>query len=288
MYFTENAYPWRTGPLITGDTLNTGVVGKPLPVDWVYAQQWNTTNSPHYALLCPGVGRLSYWHPLKTNAFHYELPKNLAYDSSTSTGPIGVAPVGYTGVPQGGVPAPVSMSDAFWGTGFQLIQPIASNLVSATDWSSVYNNANTTKSAYTSGLAANSQGVYLNGLTSNPMIYGLAKPFNDNFCGSAMEPVFSTSILSHYIKEGLPTATNYVAQSFKIPVMLGLIGHFIRKENYRLIPMEIFEGCTLEFTMNPTYLFTSNHTTNQQNRNYNLSNVYLEMETMIILDSGID
>jgi hypothetical protein len=149
----------------------------------------------------------------------------------------------------------------------------------------MYNNANTSKVLYRGPSGVN---VYQNSYSSDPKIFGFAKPFNDNFCGSAMEPVFSNSVLTHYIANGVPTATNYLQQTFKIPVMLGLIGHFIRKENYRLIPMEIFEGCTLEFTMNPTYLFTSLHSVNQQNRNYNLSNVYLEMETMIILDSGID
>lgn len=285
-YVNEGQYPWRVGPFIQADSAFTANIGKILPVDWTFQVGWAAQASAtpnQMQVLTPMVGRLAYWHPLKSNAFEWTLPKGLSYDASVSTGPVGQALIGYGGSVAGGVPAPISMADAFWGTGFQLVQPLTSNLTTGTDFSSIVNNANTTKTLW-----FGTGTPYMTALASLPMIYGMAKPFNDNFCGSTMEPTFSTLVLTHYIQMGLPVATNYTAQSFKIPVMLGLIGHFIRKENYRLLPMEIFDGCTLEFTMNPTYLFTSIHTTNQQNRNYNLSNVYLEMETMIIMDTAID
>jgi hypothetical protein len=273
-YHSTGSYPWQTVlGVANASTQSPPYVATAFtPVDWTLTYNWTTGGTTPPGLFASTPQRLSYWHPLKSNAFNWGLPTYMTHDSSASTGPTGMGGQGWSTAgtpsataPQGGVSAPIAMADAFWGTGFQPISPIVSNQVVTADWSSVYNNANTTAALY---LGAPTAPVDYTQLQSQPMIYGLAKPFNDNFCGSAMEPTFSTSVLTHYINRGLPTATNYTSQAFKIPIMLGLIGHFIRKENYRLIPMEIFEGCTLEFTMNPTYLFTSNHTMNQQNRNF--------------------
>ena len=85
-------------------------------MDYEFGNNWLVNNITMQMNV--GVARLAYWHPLKTNAFAYVPNDQLGYEADITTGPIGIAPVAYGGLARGGVPSPVAMADAFWGTGF--------------------------------------------------------------------------------------------------------------------------------------------------------------------------
>lgn len=235
-----------------------------------------TNSSPSWATINPTAtwnhittnwSPVTYWSPLRNNSVVWQTSPFIEWDTAIGAGPLGT----YNGAP----PSTVQLIDAYYGTGVSL----CGNSSQCDDPTMLINNLNQTLFYNGPG-----QGGSLT-WDMNTINYGFADPFPANFCSGTYEPIFSKTVKQRVIENGIPRAKGIQQMTFEIQLMSGFLGQLI--ENYKLVPMAVMKDITLELTFNQYALFTSYHSTNVNHRAYNIKDIRLLMDTMIIEDSAL-
>lgn len=83
--------------------------------------------------------------------------------------------------------------------------------------------------------------------------------------------------------------------AFLFPLLSGIFGCYMPTKNYKLLPMKIFPDLSLEFQINPWFIFTSGYTNvatnsriNQPKRAFNIKRLEIVTDQYIIDDQAVD